>query len=43
LVLLSADPLTDIHNIEKISAVVAQGRQVDLNSLPEHPLFFKKP
>jgi imidazolonepropionase-like amidohydrolase len=43
LVLLSADPLTDIHNIEKISAVVAQGRQVDLNSLPQHPLFFKKP
>jgi imidazolonepropionase-like amidohydrolase len=43
LVLLEADPLTDIHNIEKISAVVAQGRVVDLGGLPEHPIFFKKP
>jgi imidazolonepropionase-like amidohydrolase len=43
LVLLNADPLANIHNIEKISAVIAQGRQVDLSSLPEHPLFFKKP
>jgi imidazolonepropionase-like amidohydrolase len=43
LVLLEADPLADIHNIEKISAVVAQGRIVDLASLPEHPIFFKKP
>ena len=43
LVLLEADPLADIHNIEKISAVVAQGRVVNLASLPEHPIFFKKP
>jgi imidazolonepropionase-like amidohydrolase len=43
LVLLEADPLSDIHNIEKIGAVVAQGRVVDLARLPEHPLFFKKP
>jgi imidazolonepropionase-like amidohydrolase len=42
LVLLDADPLADIHNIEKISAVIAQGRRVDLPTLPEHPLFFKK-
>jgi imidazolonepropionase-like amidohydrolase len=42
-VLLEADPLMDIHNIEKIGAVIAQGRRVDLASLPEHPLFFKKP
>jgi len=42
-VLLEADPLTDIHNIEKIGAVIAQGRRVDLASLPKHPLFFKKP
>jgi imidazolonepropionase-like amidohydrolase len=41
-VLLEADPLADIHNIEKISAVVAQGRVVDLSGLPEHPIFFKK-
>lgn len=43
LVLLDADPLADIHNIEKIAAVIAQGRQVNLGALPEHPLFFKKP
>jgi imidazolonepropionase-like amidohydrolase len=43
LVLLEADPLADIHNIERISTVVAQGRVVDLGSLPEHPIFFKKP
>ena len=43
LVLLDADPLADIHNIEKVKAVIAQGRNVELSSLPEHPLFFKKP
>jgi imidazolonepropionase-like amidohydrolase len=43
LVVLEADPLADIHNIEKISAVIAQGRIVALGSLPEHPIFFKKP
>jgi imidazolonepropionase-like amidohydrolase len=43
LVLLEADPLADIHNIEKIAAVIAQGRRVDLASLPEHPIFYKKP
>jgi imidazolonepropionase-like amidohydrolase len=43
LVLLEADPLADIHNIEKINAVVAQGQVVDLARLPEHPIFFKRP
>ncbi|MEO7206541.1 MAG: amidohydrolase family protein [Steroidobacteraceae bacterium] len=43
LVLLDADPLADIHNIEKVSAVVAQGKAVDLDSLPQHPIFFTKP
>src|SRR5581483_4733215 len=43
LVLLDADPLTDIHNIEKVNAVIAQGRIVDLGRLPEHPLFSPKP
>ncbi len=43
LVLLSGDPLADIHNIEKIAAVIAQGRRVDLTGLPEHPIFYKKP
>jgi imidazolonepropionase-like amidohydrolase len=43
LILLDADPLSDIRNIEKISAVIAQGRRVDLDSLPEHPVFYQKP
>jgi imidazolonepropionase-like amidohydrolase len=43
LVLLDADPLTDIHNIEKVGIVVAQGRRVDLAKLPEHPLFVVQP
>ena len=43
LVLLDADPLADIHNIEKVNAVVARGKEVDLKSLPEHPLFSPKP
>lgn len=42
LVLLTSDPLAEIHNIEKIGAVIAQGRRVDLASLPEHPIFYKK-
>jgi Amidohydrolase family len=43
LILLDADPLIDIHNIEKVNTVVAQGRIVALKSLPEHPLFSPKP
>lgn len=41
MVLLEADPLEDIHNIEKVAAVIAQGRQVNLGALPEHPLFYR--
>jgi hypothetical protein len=33
----------DLGRIEKISVIIAHGRQVDLNSLSEHPMFFKKP
>jgi imidazolonepropionase-like amidohydrolase len=43
LVLLDADPLADIHNIEKVSAVIAGGRLVDRARLPEHPLFMVQP
>ncbi len=43
LVLLSADPLADIRNIEKVEAVIAQGKLVDRSRLPEHPLFLRKP
>jgi imidazolonepropionase-like amidohydrolase len=37
--ILSADPLQDIHNIEKIFAVIARGRPVDPDRLPERPVF----
>jgi imidazolonepropionase-like amidohydrolase len=39
LVLLDADPLADIHNIEKVNAVIARGRPIDRSRLPERPLF----
>jgi imidazolonepropionase-like amidohydrolase len=43
LILLDADPIADIHNIEKVSTVIAQGRLVDRAKLPEHPLFVAMP
>lgn len=43
MVLLSADPLADIRNIEKVAAVIARGRLVDRARLPEQPLFLRKP
>jgi imidazolonepropionase-like amidohydrolase len=43
LVLLDADPLADIRNIEKVSAVIARGKLVDRASLPERPLFVVQP
>lgn len=43
LVLLSADPLADIRNIERIDGVIAQGHWVDPAALPERPVFYKKP
>jgi imidazolonepropionase-like amidohydrolase len=33
--ILSADPLADIHNIRKVSAVFKDGRPIDLAKLPE--------
>jgi len=39
LLLLTADPIADIHNIRKLEMVFANGRPVDLAKLPEHPLF----
>jgi imidazolonepropionase-like amidohydrolase len=35
LLLLSADPLADIHNIRKISRLITDGRAVDRASLPQ--------
>ncbi|MES2290831.1 MAG: amidohydrolase family protein [Pseudomonadota bacterium] len=43
LVLLDADPLADIGNIEKVNAVIAQGRLVDRAKLPETHLFVVQP
>lgn len=37
LVLLGGDPLTDIHNIRKLVAVVKDGRPVDFRALPTKP------
>lgn len=39
LVLLGADPLRDIANIRKIELVIARGRVIDPDSLPETPIF----
>lgn len=43
LVLLTADPLADIHNIEKIDKVIKSGRVVDRAVLPEHRVLSKAP
>jgi imidazolonepropionase-like amidohydrolase len=43
LVLLDADPLSDIRNIRRVSAVWAQGRRAPIERLPEAPLFSPKP
>ncbi|MEO1202795.1 MAG: amidohydrolase family protein [Pseudomonadota bacterium] len=43
LILLSADPLADIRNIRRLDAVIARGRQVDIDALPEQVLFYTGP
>ncbi len=43
LVLLAANPLDDIANIRRLSAVIARGRQVDIDALPENVLFYTGP
>ena len=40
LVLLDADPLRDISNVRRINRVIARGRVVDRDGLPEQPIFF---
>jgi hypothetical protein len=40
LILLDANPLEDIANIRRLVQVIAQGRIVDLASLPEQRLFY---
>jgi imidazolonepropionase-like amidohydrolase len=41
LLLLDADPLADIHNIRKLSFVMCDGRVIDRDKLPEHPVWTK--
>lgn len=43
LVLLASDPLADITNIRKVDAVIARGRRVDIDTLPESALFYTGP
>lgn len=43
LLLLSADPISDIRNIRRVAAVWAQGRRVPIDRLPEAPLFSPRP
>lgn len=41
IVLLNANPLADISNIRKVSAVIKDGKVIDISLLPEHPVFRK--
>jgi imidazolonepropionase-like amidohydrolase len=41
IVLLDADPLADITNIRKLSMVMKEGLVVDLNRLPEKPVWYR--
>jgi len=43
MLLLSADPLDDISNIRKLDTVIARGRRVNIEALPESPLFYTGP
>ena len=40
LLLLNANPLEDIRNIRSLERILAQGRLVDWEALPERPLFY---
>jgi imidazolonepropionase-like amidohydrolase len=35
LVILDADPLADIHNIQKVRTVMKEGKSIDIARLPE--------
>ncbi|MGH8195166.1 MAG: amidohydrolase family protein, partial [Woeseiaceae bacterium] len=39
LILLGANPLDDIRNIRKLEAVIARGKIIDIDSLPEQRIF----
>jgi imidazolonepropionase-like amidohydrolase len=38
LVVLTADPLADIENVRKIAMVMKEGKMVDRDALPRHPI-----
>jgi imidazolonepropionase-like amidohydrolase len=40
ILMLDADPLADIHNIRKLSMVMKDGRVIDIDRLPDHPVFW---
>jgi imidazolonepropionase-like amidohydrolase len=39
LVLLEADPLADIHNLRKVHSVFKEGRQIEIEALPQMKVF----
>jgi imidazolonepropionase-like amidohydrolase len=41
LLLLDADPLSDIHNIRRLSLVMKEGQSVDFRKLPLKPVFYR--
>lgn len=43
LVLLEANPLRDIRNIKRIDAVIARGKIIDRDALPEQRIFYTEP
>jgi imidazolonepropionase-like amidohydrolase len=43
LMILDADPLTDIHNIRKVRSVMQGGKVLDLTKLPENRVLSTKP
>ena len=43
LVLLSADPLADIHNIRKVANVLKDGKVIDRASLPQIRVLTRTP
>ncbi len=42
LLVLDADPLQDISNIWKLNRVMKDGRVVDIDKLPEKPVYYRK-
>jgi predicted amidohydrolase YtcJ len=41
LLVLTADPLTDIHNVRRIATVIKDGQIVDIRKLPLEPVFYR--